>query len=168
MEDSSADLPMVLIMKMIIEEYGGTIITAIVAMLILGILLALPIGGQKGLLGAVGASVTIGADMSPGMSQADKVARHNSVQYEVKQTSDGLKVGQAMPLSSIFSSTDSTSVFSVAWIKNNEGVDAYDNGEVTYDRKNHTITANKRGLYYIEVRASGKQLIRKTFLLTAL
>ena len=168
MGESSAGLPTVLIMKMIIDEYGGTIITAIVAMLILGILLALPIGGQKGLLGAVGASVTIGADMSPGMSEADRVAERNRTTYEITQTSDGLKVGTKTPLSFIFQSTDNTAIFSVAWAEDNKKNDAMENGSITYDRKTHSITVNKRGIYCLHLRASGKQLMRQTFDIVAI
>lgn len=155
-------------MKVIIEEYGGTIIAAVVAMLILGILLVFPVGGQRGLLGAVGASLEIGGDMSPGMSEADLVAQHNRVNYTVDQKSDFLAVGTSTPLSSIFTSTDSTAIFAVSWAQDNNGQDAIENGELTYDRRTHSITANKRGIYSIQMRASGKRLISKTFVFTAL
>lgn len=155
-------------MKIIIEEYGGTIIAAVVAMLILGILLVFPIGGQRGLLGAVGASLEIGGDMSPGMSEADLVAQHNSVTYEIKQTTDGLKVGEKTPLSSVFQSTDDAAVFSVAWAEDNKRNDAIESGAIAYDRKTHSITVNKRGIYCLHLRASGKQLMRQTFDIVAI
>lgn len=120
------------------------------------------------MLGAVGASLEIGGDMSPGMSEADLVAQHNSVTYEIKQTTNGLKVGEKTPLSSVFQSTDDAAVFSVAWAEDNKRNDAIESGAITYDRKTHSITVNKRGIYCLHLRASGKQLMRQTFDIVAI
>ena len=154
-------------MKMIIEEYGSTVIVAVVAVLIIGFLFVFPIGGGRGVVGAIGANFSIGGDASPNLSEADKVAQNNDASYTLDQTSNCLTVGSSTALSSFVTSTDSSAVFSVAWAKDNKGNDAVGNGELTYNRKTHSLTANKRGIYSIEVRASGKQLMRQTFVLTA-
>lgn len=154
-------------MKIIIEEYGSVVIDAVVAVLIIGILFVFPIAGGRGIVGAIGANFSIGGGVSPGLSEADKVAQNNKATYTLDQKEDCLTVGTATPLSSVASSTDSTAVFSVAWAKDNKDDDAIENGALTYNRKTHTLKANKRGIYSIQVRASGKQLQNKTFVLTA-
>lgn len=154
-------------MKLIVEEYGGTVIAAVVAVLIIGFLFVFPIAGERGVVGAIGANITIGGDASANLSEADMVAQHNKASYTLDQTTNCLTVGAATPISSFVSSTDSTAVFSVAWAKDNKDDDAIENGALTYNRKTHTLKANKRGIYSIQVRASGKQLQNKTFVLTA-
>ncbi len=154
-------------MKMIVEEYGNTVIAAVVAVLILGFLFVFPIAGGRGIVGAIGANLTIGGDVSSNLSEADMVEQHNRASYTLDQTTNCLTVGAATPVSSFVTSTDSTAVFSVAWAKDNNDDDAIGNGELTYNRKTHTLTANRRGIYSIQVRASGKQLMNKTFVLTA-
>lgn len=154
-------------MKIIIEEYGSVVIDAVVAVLIIGLLFVFPIGGGRGIVGAIGANFSIGGDVSTNLSEADKVAQNNRASYTLDQKEDCLTVGAATPLSAVASSTDSTAVFSVAWAKDNNGNDAIENGALTYNRKTHSVTANKRGIYSMEIRASGKQLMRQTFVVTA-
>ena len=85
-------------MKIIIEEYGSVVIDAVVAVLIIGILFVFPIAGGRGIVGAIGANFSIGGGVSPGLSEADKVAQNNRATYTLDQKEDCLTVGAATPI----------------------------------------------------------------------
>lgn len=156
-------------MRELLNEYGQTVLTALGAFFVLALAFTVVfVGGTRGLTGAAGKAAEVGGETSPGLSNAAAVAAANSATHTLTQQSDCITVGVPTAAGSIMSSTDTSAVFSVAGVTDENREDALENGSVSYDRKTHSVTANRRGIYSIEFRASGKQLVRKTVSITAL
>lgn len=154
-------------MKQILSEYGNTVIAAVAFLLIIAIGFTVPIMGERGLLAATGSKVEISGSASTGLSSADAIMAINNVDYEITDNTTNIKVGEKISLNSILTSTDTTAIFSVTSVKDEQRNDSIKNGDVTYDRGQHAVTFNKRGFYTIQVRASGKQLQRYSFVVYA-
>lgn len=154
-------------MKEIFSEYGRTILAALAFLFIIALAFTVPILGQKGLLAATGSKSEISGSAGTGLSSADAIKNINSVHYEIRQNNTELKTGVKTPINSILTSTDATAVFSVTEVEDEQRNDALKNGDVVYDRTAHAITVNRRGFYSVQVRASGKQLQRYSFVVYA-
>lgn len=155
-------------MREIMNEYGHMLVNAAGFLVVIAIAFSVVFFGARGIVAATGQAATIEGDTSPGLSNAATVAGINSASYTLSQQTDCITVGVPTAAGSILSSTDTTAVFSVTQVTDENREDALENGSVSYDRKTHSVTANRRGIYSIEFRVSGKRLMRKTVSITAL
>lgn len=144
-------------------EYGRTVLAALAFLLIMAVAFSIPILGERGLLAATGSKTEVTGSAGTGLSSADAIKNVNGETYEIMQNTTEIRTGEKVPLGNLLTSTDNTAVFSLTAAEDEEKNDVLKNGDVVYDRSSHSVTFSKRGFYSIQVRASGKQLQRYSF-----